>query len=251
MKISIITVCFNSAKTIEDTIKSVLSQDYSNIEHIIIDGGSTDGTLPIIKKYRPQISNYLSESDKGVYDAMNKGAKLATGDVIAFLNSDDIYADQDIVSEMVEFIQSNNFDAAYGDVVYVKQDNVNQIVRFWKTGEYIKDSFQHGWVIPHPAFFCKRKYFEQYGYFESSFKIAADFELMLRFIEKNHIRVGYLPKVIATMRTGGAATTFKGRVQGNIEILKSFRMNDMRLSASFFFLKPILKLKQLICRRIS
>lgn len=228
-----------------------MSQNYKDIEYIVVDGGSTDGTLDILKKYRSRIHKCISEPDKGVYDAMNKGAKLGTGDIVAFLNSDDLYADQDIVSEMLEFIQSSNLDAAYGDVVYVKKDNVSQVVRFWKTGEYIKDSFRHGWVIPHPAFFCRRKYFEQYGYFESRFKIAADFELMLRFIEKNQIRVGYLPKVIATMRTGGAATTLKGIVRGNIEILKSFRMNDMRLPASFFLLKPVLKLKQLIYRKVS
>ncbi len=248
MKISIITVCLNSVEAIEDTIKSVLSQNYNDIEYIVIDGGSTDGTLDILKKYRDQIHKYISKSDKGVYDAMNKGINLSTGDVIAFLNSDDLYADQDIVSEMVEFIQSNSLDAAYGDVVYVKQDNVNQVVRFWKTGEYIKDSFRHGWVIPHPAFFCRRKYFEQYGYFESGFKIAADFELMLRFIEKHRIKVGYLPKVIVKMRAGGKANVLRGIIRGNWEIIRSFRLNNLRLSPWFFVCKPIIKICQLFVR---
>ncbi len=251
MKISIITVCFNSSETIEDSILSVLSQNYDNIEYVVIDGGSTDGTLDILEKYQDRIAKCISEPDDGLYDAMNKGAKLATGDVIAFLNSDDFYTDKNIVGGMMEFIKSDNLGAAYGDVVYVKQNNINQVVRSWKTGEYIKDSFRHGWVIPHPAFFCKRKYFERYGFFESDFKIAADFELMLRFIEVNQIRVGYLPKTIVTMRSGGAATTIKGIARGNLEIMKSLRMNGMRLSASFFFLKPALKLKQLICRKVS
>jgi len=248
MKISIITVCFNNAKTIEDTIKSVLSQDYNNIEYIVVDGGSTDGTLDILKKYQGQIYRCISEMDNGIYDAMNKGTKLATGDVVAFLNSDDFYVDQNIVSKMLEFIQSNNLDAAYGDVVYVKRDNVNQVVRFWKTGKYIKGSFRHGWAIPHPVFFCRRKYFEQYGYFESGFKIAADFELMLRFIEKNQIKVGYLPEVIVKMRTGGKANVLRGIIRGNREIIRSFRLNNLKLSPSFFICKPIIKVLQLFRR---
>ena len=248
MIVSIITVCFNNAETIEDTIRSVLSQYYKNIEYIIIDGGSTDGTLGIISKYKNNITKVISEPDNGVYDAMNKGIKLSSGDVIATLNADEFYANETIVCQMVEFIQSNNLDAAYGDVVYVKQDNINQLVRFWKTGEYLKNSFQRGWIIPHPAFFCRRKYFEQYGYFESGFKIAADFELMLRFIEKYQIKVGYLSKVIVKMRTGGKANVLRGIIRGNCEIIRSFRLNGLRLSPWFFIVKPITKISQLFKR---
>ena len=249
MKISIITVCLNSDETIEDAIKSILAQSYDDIEYIIVDGGSTDETLSIIKKYKDGISQYISEPDKGIYDAMNKGAKLASGELIAFLNSDDTYHDKDTIADMVNFIQRRKLDAGYGDIKYVGANNANRVVRYWKTGEYKKGAFRRGWVIPHPAFFCKREYFEQYGYFESSFKIAADFELMLRLIEKKHIKIGYLPKTIATMRVGGASTNFKGIVQGNIEILKSFRMNNMYCSPLFFLHKPILKLRQLVFRK--
>jgi len=184
MKISIITVCLNSAETIEDTIKSILIQDYKEIEYIVVDGGSSDGTLDIITRYRNNISNIISEPDEGIYRAMNKGIKVATGDIIATLNSNDVYADQTIVGQMVEFIRSNGLDAAYGDLTYIDHNNSDHVTRFWKVGEYKRRAFYHGWVIPHPTFFCRKQVFEKYGYFNDNFQIAADFELMLRFIEK-------------------------------------------------------------------
>lgn len=248
MKASIITVCLNSAETIEDTIRSVLGQDYKDIEYIIIDGGSSDGTLDIINRYRNNISNMISEPDNGTYDAMNKGIKLSTGDIIATLNADDVYADQNIVGRMVEFMRSNGLDAAYGDLVYVDRNNIDRIARFWKAGVYKKGAFCYGWVMPHPTFFCQKKIFEKYGYFNEQFQTAADFELMLRFIEKHLIKVGYLPKVIVKMRTGGKANVFRGMIRGNWEIIKSFRMNDVRLSPWFFIRKPITKTAQLFRR---
>ena len=248
MKISIITVCFNSAKTIEDTMRSVLSQDYKNIEHIIVDGGSADGTLDILTKYQGQISRCISEPDKGVYEAMNKGIKLSSGDVIAVLNSDDVYTDQSIVGRMVEFMQSNGLDAGYGDIVYIDQNNTNHVTRFWKTGEYKRGAFCYGWVLPHPTFFCRKEIFEKYGYFNEKFQIAADFELMLRFIEKHRIKVGYLPKVIVKMRAGGKANVLRGIIRGNWEIIGSFRRNNLRLSPWFFVHKPVMKISQLFRR---
>ena len=251
MKITIVTVCLNSDQTIEDTIKSVLMQTYDDIEYIIVDGGSTDGTLSIIERYLDKISQYVSEPDKGLYDAMNKGIKLGTGELIAFLNSDDAYQDKNIITDMVNFIKRRKLGAGYGDVKYVDKDDSNRVVRYWQTGVYRKGSFRRGWVIPHPAFFCRREYFERYGYFESSFKIAADFEFMLRILEKQHIKVGYLPKIIATMRIGGASTNLRGIVRGNVEILKSFRINNMYCSPWFFLYKPLLKLRQLIFRKVE
>lgn len=248
MKISVITVCFNSAKTIEDTIKSVLSQNYNDIEYIVVDGKSTDGTLDILKKYRDQIHRYISEPDNGIYDAMNKGIKSSNGDIIATLNADDFYADETIVGQMVEFVQNNGLDAAYGDLAYIDPNNSNRVVRFWKPGQYNKEAFYYGWVIPHPTFFCRKQVFEKYGYFNNSFQIAADFELMLRFIEKHQIKVGYLPKVIVKMRVGGKANILRGMIRGNWEIIKSFRLNDLRLSPWFFIVKPITKISQLFRR---
>lgn len=248
MKVSIITVCFNIAETIEDTIKSVLSQDYKNIEYIVVDGGSTDGTLEKINNYRHKIAKVISEPDKGIYDAMNKGLKASTGDILATLNGDDVYADRTAVSQIAEFIQDNSLDAAYGDLIYVDRHDSRHVKRFWQPGQYKKGAFCHGWVIPHPTFFCRKEIFERFGYFNDNLRIAADFELMLRLIEKHRIKIGYLPKVIARMGTGGKANVLRGMIQGNREIIRSFRLNNLRLSPWFFVCKPITKISQLFRR---
>jgi len=245
MKISIVTVCFNIAETIEDTIKSVLSQDYEDIEYIVVDGASTDGTLNIINRYKNNIAKVISEPDNGIYDAMNKGLSSSTGDIVATLNGDDIYAEKTTVSRMVEFIQQNKLDAAYGDLIYVDRKKSNSVRRFWKAGPYKKGAFYRGWVVPHPTFFCRKEIYEKFGYFNDKLKIAADFELMLRLIEKHRIKIGYLPKVIIKMSIGGKANVLRGMIQGNKEIIKSFRLNGLRLSPWFFVCKPIIKISQL------
>jgi len=245
MLVSIITVCFNIAETIEDTIKSVLSQDYKNIEYIIVDGGSTDGTLDIINRYKNKIAKVISEPDNGIYDAMNKGLKSSTGDIIATLNGDDMYAEKTTVSQMAEFIQNNALDAAYGDLVYIDRRDTRHVKRFWQPGRYKKGAFCHGWVIPHPTFFCRKEIFEKFGYFNDNLQIAADFELMLRFIEKHQITADYLPKVIVKMRTGGKANVLRGMIRGNCEIIRSFRLNNLHLSPWFLIAKPITKISQL------
>lgn len=248
MKISIITVCFNSADTIEDAIKSVLGQDYKDIEYIVIDGGSTDGTLDILTKYQSRISRYVSEPDEGVYDAMNKGIRLSSGDIVAILNSDDTYANRSVVSEIIEFIENNNLDGAYGDLLYVSKDDLEKVTRVWRPGKYKRGAFRYSWVPPHPTFFCHKYLFERYGFFDTKYRIAADFELMLRFIERHQIKVGYLPKIIVKMRTGGKANILRGMIRGNWEIMSSFRRNNFRLSPWFFIFKPIAKIAQLFKR---
>jgi glycosyltransferase involved in cell wall biosynthesis len=248
MKVSVITVCFNIAQTIEDTIKSVLGQNYKDIEYLVVDGGSTDGTLDIINAYRNKINKVISEPDNGIYDAMNKGLKLSTGDIIATLNGDDVYADQTTVSQIAELIQNYDLDAAYGDLVYVNKNDTSKVVRFWKAGEYKNGAFRYGWVSPHPTFFCRKSIFERLGYFNDTLQIAGDFELMLRFIEKHRIKLGYLPKVIVKMRKAGKANVLVGMVRGNREIIESFRLNGIRLSPWFFVCKPIIKISQLFVR---
>jgi len=248
MKVSIITVCLNCAETIEDTIKSVLGQGYENTEYIFIDGGSTDGTLEIITKYKDRLSRVISESDNGIYDAMNKGIKLVTGDIVGFLNSGDFYADNTVITKMVEFMQTNNLDAAYADLVYVDREDTDKIVRFWKAGKYKKGAFGRAWVPPHPTFFCCKDIFDRYGYFAEGFQVAADFELMLRFIEKNQVKIDYLPKVIVKMRTGGKSNTLAGIIRGNREIIKAFQINGLRLPLSYFICKPMTKTSQFFQR---
>ena len=248
MKTSIITVCFNSAETIEDTIRSVLSQDYRNIEYIIVDGGSTDGALDIINRYAGNTVKVISEPDDGIYDAMNKGIKLSSGGVIATLNSDDVYMNDTVVTEMLDFIAAGNLDAAYADLVYVNRENLDKVVRYWKAGPYKKGAFFYGWVPPHPTFFCRRKIYEKFGFYRRDMKIASDFELMLRFIEKHQVKVGYLAKPIVKMRTGGKANVLRGNIRGNREIIRSFRLNNLHLSPWFFIVKPITKISQLFTR---
>jgi glycosyltransferase len=210
MKISIITTCHNSSKTIEDTINSVLSQDYDNIEYIIIDGNSKDDTHKIIAKYKNKISQIVSEPDEGIYDAMNKGIKLTTGHIVGFLNSDDLYASKSTISQVANSMQQNDYEAVYGDLLYVDKKDINKIVRYWQAGNYIKGAFRTGWVIPHPTFFCLKILFDKFGYFNEKFQIAADFELMLR--------------------------------------IRSFGLNNLKLSPLFFIHKPITKISQLFLR---
>lgn len=248
MKVSIVTVCLNSVEKIKDAVNSVLSQDYRNIEYIVVDGGSTDGTLDIINSYRSKIAKVISEPDNGIYEAMNKGIKSSTGDIIATLNSDDVYTEHTVVSRIVEFMKSNSLDAVYGDLVYVNRNRADHITRFWKAGKYKKGAFSYGWVLPHPTFFCRKEIFERFGCFNDKLQVAADFELMLRFVEKHNIKVGYLPKVIVKMRKGGKANVVKGIIRGNLEIIRSFRLNDIRISPWFFFYRPITKMLQLFAR---
>ena len=203
MKISIVTVCFNSSTTIKDTIISIASQKDVEIEHIIIDGFSTDGTVEIINKHKDDLSKFVSEPDRGIYDAMNKGIALAAGDVIGTLNADDFYASENVLKEVAQIFMDSSIDACFGDLVYVNQENTNKIVRYWKSRDYIPGLFKAGWMPAHPTFFVRKSVYERLGGFDLNYKIAADFELLFRFIEQNNIKTKYLPKVLVKMRLGG------------------------------------------------
>jgi len=248
MKVSIITVSFNSASTIEDTIKSVLSQNYKDIEYIIIDGDSTDGTNDILKKYEDNISTVISETDNGIYDAMNKGLAVSTGDVVGCLNADDYYADEYVVSRIAAAFDQNAPQAVYGDLVYVDRTNVDKIVRYWQADTYKQGNFYLGWVPPHPTFYCRRDLFEQYGLYRTDYRVAADFELMLRFMEKHHIKVSYIPDTLVHMRIGGKANTWAGILRGNREIIRAFKANGLNFPWKIFWYKPYLKLKQYLTK---
>ncbi len=204
MKISIITVCYNSSATIERTIKSVLAQDCLDIEYLIIDGGSTDGTVEIIKKYSDKVYKFISEKDGGIYDAMNKGIKLATGNVIGILNSDDFYANNSVLSEVKNVFNSNAVDAVYGNIAYFLYGEENKIVRYWKAGEFSQLKMRNGWMPPHPAFFVKREWYKKFGDFKLDFGTSADYELLLRFMLAE-IKMKYINKTFVYMQAGGAS----------------------------------------------
>lgn len=231
MKISIITVVWNNEKTIKDAIDSVLSQTYKNIEYIIVDGLSTDGTIEIIQSYGDKISKFISEKDKGIYDAMNKGISLSSGDIIGILNSDDIYFDNSIIEKVVNKFQETNVDSIFGDLYYVNQNNLNKIVRYWKSSNFIQNSFKKGWHPAHPTFFVKKEIYNKYGLFDLNMKVSADFELMLRFLEKNKVSTAYLPKVLVKMRVGGESNrSIKNIIEGNKSILKAFAKNEIKIN---------------------
>lgn len=244
MKISIITSVYNNKETIEDAIKSVLEQSYNNIEYIIVDGASSDGTVEIINKYKDKISIFISEQDKGIYDGLNKGIKLATGDVIAFLHSDDIYAHKEVVADVVKMFEKNNMDSIYGDLVYVDKENTNKVFRYWQSGEFTFAKLKKGWMPPHPTFFVKKKFYDKYGNFDMDFKIAADYDFMLRMLGKYKISTAYLPEVLYKMRIGGASNRSIGNIikksKEDIKALKNNRIGGYRT----LFMKNLVKIPQ-------
>ena len=244
--ISIITSVWNNEKTIEGAIKSVLSQDYSDIEYIVVDGASSDGTVEVIKKYENQISKFVSEKDKGIYDGLNKGVSLATGDVIGFLHSDDIYADENIISDVVKMFEENETDSIYGDMVYVDKYDTSKIFRYWKSGQYSFKKLCNGWMPPHPTFFVKKEFYDRYGKFDLDFGIAADYDFMLRMLGKYKISTMYLPKVLYKMRVGGASNrSIKNIIQKSREDIKALRNNGIG-GYKTLVMKNLVKIPQFI-----
>ena len=231
MKLSLITVTYNSSKTLTDTLQSVLSQTYSDIEYIIVDGASKDNTVSIIKEYEPQFlgqMKWISERDKGLYDAMNKGIRMATGDVVGILNSDDLFMDEKVLADVAAAFDEQT-DAIFGNLYFVNQEDVNQIVRVWKGSPY--RSFKSGWHPAHPTFYVRREVYEKYGGFDTTFDVSADFELMLRLIEKHGIRTKYLDRYMVKMRMGGESTgSIKNIIRGNKNIFRAFRKNEIKVS---------------------
>jgi len=249
MKVSIITAVFNNKDTIESAINSVLGQNYKNIEYIIIDGGSMDGTLEVIKKYENKISKIVSEPDNGIYDGMNKGLNLATGDLIGILNSDDMYVSKDVIKSVVNEIQGKNADCCWGDMVYVDRFDTNKIVRYWKSTSYKKGLFRTGWMPPHPTFFVRREVYEKYSNFNLNFRISADYEIMLRFLERYKIESCYIPRVLVKMRTGGnSRPSLFNTLKANIECYRAWRINELKIKPFIIFSKPLSKIGQYIKR---
>ena len=247
MKISIITVVWNNERTIKNCIDSILSQTYQNIEYIIVDGKSTDRTVEIINSYGEKISKFISEKDKGIYDAMNKGISMASGEIIGILNSDDFYTDEKTIIAN-EFI-TKNIDATFSDLDYVSFENENKITRKWRSTPYYENAFINGWHPAHPTFFVRKEIYDKYGNFDLDFAISADFEIMLRFIEKYKIKTSYIPKVLVKMREGGASNqSIKNILKGNANVRKAFHKNEIKLDPLYtpkrLFKKVIQKIKK-------
>ncbi|MES2761251.1 MAG: glycosyltransferase family 2 protein [Bacteroidota bacterium] len=246
MKVSIITITYNSEATLRDTMDSVVNQTYKDIEYIIVDGRSTDGTLAIVDSYKDKISKVVSEKDKGLYDALNKGIALATGDVIGIIHSDDFYTNNLIIENIVRSMQETDADAAYADLYYVDKNDTNKIFRKWKSGNYKHGMFLKGWMPPHPTFFVKRSVYERHGAFNLSFVSAADYELMLRFIHKHKIKLAYLPEFIIKMRVGGKSNvSLKNRLRANNEDRKAWKINGLKPHFYTLYAKPLRKIIQL------
>jgi glycosyltransferase involved in cell wall biosynthesis len=246
-KISVITVCFNSSSVIRDCINSVLNQSFKEIEYIIIDANSGDETVNIIKSYGEKISITISEPDKGFYDAMNKGIAISSGEIISILNSDDIFYNENILEKVADLFEISGADCVYGDLFYVRRNNLEQIVRHWITGEYRPGGFSKGWHPAHPAFFLKREIYEKFGAFNLSYHLAADFELMIRMLEKNRISSVYLPLPLVKMRLGGATNkNLENIFRQNIECIRAFKQNGLRPGLFYIIWRLLKKFRQYI-----
>lgn len=250
MKVSVITVCFNSGKTIRDTIESVLSQDYSNIEYIIVDGASSDGTMDIVNGYRERIAKVISEADKGIYDAMNKGIMAATGDVVGILNSDDFYDNGKTVSSVVEaFNNQPGVDMVFGDVVFVQPEDLSMIRRHYYAGHFKSWKLRFGWMPPHPGTFVKRSLYLQTGLYKTDFKIAADYEMFVRWLMVNKAGYKWIDKVLVRMRMGGASTSgVRSSILLNKEIVRACRINNVSTNLLFVLSKIPFKLLEIFRR---
>lgn len=247
--ISIITVCYNSAATLPDTLRSVAAQTGVHLQHVLVDGGSTDGTVALIEAYAHEHDyvTWVSEKDQGLYDAMNKGLAMCTGEVIGLLNADDFYCRPDVLQLVAKVFAHDHPEGMYADLNYVDAQQTDKIVRRWKSGSYSPNSFLWGWMPPHPTFFVRKSVYERLGGFRLDMGSAADYELMLRFIHKNQIQLSYLPQTIIHMRAGGVSNKqLKNRMKANEMDRKAWEVNGLKPYFFTRWLKPLRKIKQFL-----
>lgn len=244
VKISVVTAVFNSEKTIAQAIESVLSQDYSAIESVVIDGASRDATMSILESYQSRLGKLVSEPDDGIYDALNKGIRYATGDVVGFLHADDLFENEEVLGKVAAVFSDPDVDAVYGDLVYVRHDDIGHIVRYWKSGEYDQLALAKGWMPPHPTFYVRRSVYERLGGFDTRYQIAADYDTILRFLAVGKIRAVYIPDVLVRMRTGGISNrSLRTILRKTLEDYEVVRRNNSG-GISTIFNKNLSKLNQ-------
>jgi glycosyltransferase involved in cell wall biosynthesis len=247
MRVSIITDVLNAKDTIEETILSVLEQNYPEIEYIIVDGASCDGTLEIIRRYQDRISKIISEKDRNHFEAMNKGLKVASGEVIGFLHADDVFAHSDVVTKIVSAFKMSGADCVWADLVYVSNKNPERVIRYWKSSPYRAGAFRLGWMPAHPTFFVRKWVYEKYGYFNLDLPISADYELMLRFLHKHNISGYYIPEMLVKMRLGGLSNrSFKNFFQKSMEDYRAWKINRLHIGWEVIILKMLIKLPQFL-----
>jgi len=248
MKVSIITATYNSESTILDTIQSLEGQTYQNIEYIIVDGLSADSTIALIKENCTKVSTFIIEKDKGIYDALNKGLAAATGDIVGFLHSDDLFASSKSVESLVSAFEEDS-DAIYADLEYVAKTNINKVVRLWKSGTYKNSYIKKGWMPPHPTFYMKTELYRKYGGFDLNYKISADYDSLLRYLWVNKVQVSYLPEVLIKMRVGGASNrNLKNIYQKSLEDIKALKSNNVPVFKALI-IKNISKIPQFIFKK--
>ena len=249
MKITIITVAYNSARTIGDTLRSVAAQSHADIEHIVIDGASTDGTLDVVRREGQHVSRVVSQPDRGIYDAMNKGLALATGDAVGFLNSDDMFATEHSVAHLAATLESNAVDAVFGDLVFVDAKDTQRVVRYWRAQPHLPGASASGWMPPHPTLYVRLDALRRSGGFSLNYRLQADFELTLRLFEIQKIRASYLPEVLVRMRMGGATTgSLRNIIRGNVEASRACRSNGFPGGLRFIARKMASRLPQFLTR---
>jgi len=248
VKISVVTVSYNAAATIADTIESVFGQSYLNIEHIVVDGGSSDGTVDVLRQYDADIYAWVSEPDRGIYDAMNKGLSMATGDVIGFLNADDVYANSGVLDRIQGVFSDNTIDACFSDLQFI--DDQNKVVRLYSSARFSPEQLRNGWMPAHPTLYVRKSFFDKVGLFRLDYKIAADYEWIVRAFISQNVAWKYVPEVWVKMRIGGISTRgMKSRWILNNEIVRACRENGVDTSLGRVLMKIPLKLLELFVRK--
>jgi glycosyltransferase involved in cell wall biosynthesis len=250
MRVSVITVCYNSEKFIARSIESVLAQFHKDLELIIIDGGSTDKTLEVVKSYKDARIKFLSEVDFGIYDAMNKGLKIASGDIICFLNSDDYYADENVLTQVVMNFAENGYDILLGDIQFFNARRAQQLVRIYPARRFKANRLKFGWMPPHPGFFARRTVYENYGFFDVSYKVAGDFDFIARVFVDSKVEFSYLNRVVVKMAVGGVSTSgLVSKIRLNCEVMRACRQNGIRTNWLFLMMKYPLKIFDMVFKK--